>query len=249
VATDGTTVVGWMSCRLNSWTSEAGAANLTMFVYPDHRGVGIGTGLLDAAKAHLDDIAARRVRVFATEDSLGFARAAGFEASRAMRYSGVDTRNLPPAPPTPPDLRLVSFAEVEPPVAYAADCAVSADEPGDMPIQLPSFGQWHDEIWASPALNHAVSVGVLDGPDMVAFAVMETDGDRAWSAMTGTLAGYRGRGLAKLAKSTALRAAAAAGVTTAFTSNDADNRPMLAINEWFGYRIVATEWSCVLTLS
>jgi GNAT superfamily N-acetyltransferase len=248
VATYDTAVVGWMSCRLNTWTSETGAANLTLFVHPDHRRQGIGTRLLGTAMAHLNDIEARRVRVFATDDSLGFARAAGFEASRAMRYSGVDTADLPPAPPVPTGLRVVPFTEVDPRVAYAADCAVSADEPGDMPVRLPSFERWYEEIWSSPALNHAVSVGVLDGPDMVAFAAMETDDDRAWSAMTGTLAGYRGRGLATLAKSVALRAAAAVGVTSAFTSNDADNRPMLAINERFGYRVVATEWSCLRTM-
>jgi GNAT superfamily N-acetyltransferase len=59
--------------------------------------------------------------------------------------------------------------------------------------------------------------------------------------MTGTLRAYRGRGLAKLVKNDSLHRARAAGYTHAFTGNDADNRPMLAINKWFGYEIGATE--------
>ena len=33
-----------------------------------------------------------------------------------------------------------------------------------------------------------------------------------------------------------------AGITEAFTGNDTENGPMLAINRWFGYRPAATEW-------
>ena len=59
--------------------------------------------------------------------------------------------------------------------------------------------------------------------------------------MTGTARAFRGRGLAKLAKNHSLHRARAAGFTRALTGNDTDNGPMLAINKWFGYRIVATE--------
>jgi hypothetical protein len=59
--------------------------------------------------------------------------------------------------------------------------------------------------------------------------------------MTGTGRAFRGRGLAKLAKNHSLHRARAAGFTEAFTGNDADNGPMLAINTWFGYQVCATE--------
>jgi len=38
-----------------------------------------------------------------------------------------------------------------------------------------------------------------------------------------------------------LHRARAAGYREAFTGNDTDNEPMLAINFWFGYQICATE--------
>jgi hypothetical protein len=37
----------------------------------------------------------------------------------------------------------------------------------------------------------------------------------------------------------ALRAAADAGLTAAYTANSEENQPMLAVNRWLGYRPVA----------
>ncbi|MEV0412197.1 hypothetical protein AB0I68_15690 [Streptomyces sp. NPDC050448] len=61
------------------------------------------------------------------------------------------------------------------------------------------------------------------------------------SAMTGTRRAFRGRGLARLAKTDSPRRARAAGCTEAFTGNDTGNEPMLAINTSFGYEVCATE--------
>lgn len=95
---------------------------------------------------------------------------------------------------------------------------------------------------AQPALDHHLtSVAVVDG-EVAAFSAAECDGaGRYWSGMTGTRRAYRGRGLAKLAKNDSLHRARAAGYTDAYTGNDAENGPMLAINRWFGYEICATE--------
>ena len=62
------------------------------------------------------------------------------------------------------------------------------------------------------------------------------------------IAAYRGRGLAKLVKSVARRHCFAAGITSAYTSNDDENVPMLAVNNWLGYRRVQTELALVRTL-
>ncbi|MBM0224834.1 hypothetical protein [Micromonospora sp. ATA51] len=70
--------------------------------------------------------------------------------------------------------------------------------------------------------------------------IAPTDGrDRYWSGMTGTRRAFRSRGLAKLAKNDSLHLARAAGYTAAFTGNDTENAPLLAINTWFGYRPTA----------
>ena len=46
----------------------------------------------------------------------------------------------------------------------------------------------------------------------------------------------------------ALRRAAAAGIVGAFTSNDDENGPMLAVNNWLGYRRGETQTGLLRTL-
>jgi hypothetical protein len=49
-------------------------------------------------------------------------------------------------------------------------------------------------------------------------------------------------------KSAALTRAREAGFSTAYTGNDAANAPMLAVNEWLGYRASSTVWAAEKTL-
>jgi RimJ/RimL family protein N-acetyltransferase len=53
---------------------------------------------------------------------------------------------------------------------------------------------------------------------------------------TGTMPGYRGRGLALAVKLGSIHWAAERGVTSMVTRNDDVNAPMLAINRRLGYR-------------
>ncbi|ADB31305.1 GCN5-related N-acetyltransferase [Kribbella flavida DSM 17836] len=241
-------VVGWGAAGINTWTSDAGQAWLTVYVHPEHRLRGIGGALVGQLHEHLGEVGAVRVRTFATPAGLDFAKRRGYDGSRLMHYAGLDPRVLPEQPPTPEGIRLVGFDEVEPRQAYTADTIASLDEPGDSPLDAIDYDEWLREIWQGPALDKALSVAAMAGDEMVAFTAVETDGDRAWAGMTGTVPAYRGRGLAKLVKSVALRRAAAAGVTGAFTSNDDENGPMLAVNNWLGYRRVETQTGLLRTL-
>jgi len=67
----------------------------------------------------------------------------------------------------------------------------------------------------------------------------------AESEMTGTLPGFRGRGLARLAKLRVLRGARDLGLTELVTENDAENEPILAVNRRLGYRVTHTRLSLV----
>jgi RimJ/RimL family protein N-acetyltransferase len=79
----------------------------------------------------------------------------------------------------------------------------------------------------------------------VSFVTTTADPDRKviWSNLTGTIPSYRGQGLAKVVKSAALNRSREAGFLAAFTGNDAGNKPMLAVNEWLGYRPTAAAWT------
>lgn len=240
VATSEGSVVGWGSTALNPWTSEPGQCYLTVYVHPEHRQRGIGGALSDRLHEHLREIGAVRVRVFAEPDAVEFAKRRGYDGSRLMHYAGVDPRVLPPEPEVPEGFRIVPINELDPRQLYTADTLASLDEPGDSPIDAIDYDEWVREIWEAPAQDLAIGTAALIGDEVASFSAVEVDGDRAWSAMTGTIAQYRGLGLAKLVKSVALRRAAAAGITGAFTSNDDENGPMLAINNWLGYRRVQT---------
>ncbi|MFF0344873.1 GNAT family N-acetyltransferase [Kribbella sp. NPDC004875] len=241
-------VVAWGSAGLNVWTSDPGQSGVTIFVRPDHRRQGIGSELADRLHQHLTEVGAVRVRAFVHPDGLQFARNLGYDGTRQMHFSGVELGSLPEQPETPDGIELVTFDAVDPRTAYTADTIASLDEPGDSTMDSVDYDQWLEEIWNSPSMDKTLSVGAMAGDTMAAFTVVETDGDRMWSGMTGTIPQYRGQGLAKLVKSVALRRAAAAGITAAYTSNDDENGPMLAINNWLGYRRVQTELGLLKTL-
>ncbi|NIK61222.1 GNAT family N-acetyltransferase [Kribbella shirazensis] len=241
-------VVGWASAGLNVWTSEPGQAHLSIYVHPEHRKQGIGSELADRLHQHLTEVGAVRVRTFVQPDSVTFAHNRGYDGTRQMHFAGVELTSLPEQPATPDGIELVTLDDVDPRAAYTADTIASLDEPGDSPLDSVDYDQWLEEIWHSPSQDRSLGVAAVAGGEVASFTVVETDGDRMWSGMTGTIPAYRGKGLAKLVKSVALRRAAAAGITSAYTSNDDENGPMLAINNWLGYRRVQTEHGLLRTL-
>jgi GNAT superfamily N-acetyltransferase len=243
-------VVGWASAYRNSQTSEPDVGEIsTLHVHPAHRGRGVGTALLEAALDHLRVIGTRRVLTWSQPGSLPFARRHGFTPSRELRYSVLDLRPAPPMPEPPPGVRLLSAADLDPHRIYQVDAESSLDEPGDVPTDAMGYDIWHNEVWDNPGLDlDASTVAEVDGT-LTTVSLVKRDGDQMWSAFTGTVPGYRGRGLALLVKRAALHRAAASGVHTAYTSNDEANAPMLAVNARLGYRPVASQWSCLRELT
>ncbi|MFD0565696.1 GNAT family N-acetyltransferase [Kitasatospora saccharophila] len=236
-----------------STTSHQGFLNIS--VLPEHRGAGAGTALLAAAERDLAALGVRDAHSWVddTPEALGFATARGYRRSgRAGRFSGLDlTAPLPPLPPTPPGVELRTAADYldDPYPIYLVDIDGTRAEPGDLALDDQPYESWLAEIWQRPDQDHTLTSVVLADGEPVAFSAAQTDGHRTyWSAFTATRSTHRGRGLAKLAKVHALHRAKARGLTAAYTQNDADNTPMLAINAWLGYRECAAEWKHTRTL-
>ncbi|WFE67368.1 GNAT family N-acetyltransferase [Micromonospora sp. WMMD714] len=242
-------IVGWASAYRNTETSVPDFGEVSLLhVHPEHRGRGTGTALLAAALAHLESLRIRRVRTWVRTDSLSYARRHGFTPSRELRYSALDLRPAPPLPEPPAGVRLLPLTGLDPYQIYLLDVAAAAGEPGDVPVDATSYAYWRFASWENPGLDRAAStVAETDGA-LVALSLVKRDGDRMWSDFTATRPEYRGRGLARLTKQTALHRAAGNGVRTAYTSNDEANAPMLAVNERLGYRPVASGWSCLRDL-
>ncbi|GAA1877335.1 GNAT family N-acetyltransferase [Asanoa iriomotensis] len=245
-------LAGFARADLNIFTSEAGAAGATTIVRPDVRGRGIGNALLAAVEAHLRSVGGRKLVVHAVDepDTLRFLEKRGFTLTYDVRYQRLLLADLPEAPPIPAGVTVATMAEAGPEAVFAVDVESMADEPSDTPFDKIEYDDWFEDIWHDPNVDKDLShVVLVDGePATMTFLYADRESGRFMSTGTGTRRAYRGRGLAKIAKSVAFRAARDAGFTEGYTGNDEINKPMLAINEWLGYRPIGAERSAVKEL-
>jgi len=241
-------IVGTGQASLDTWTSERGAASGFVMVDPTRRGQGIGSALYDALLEHLRGLGAERIQGWAVQDpdAVGWCERRGLTHTRDLRFSRLDLTDLdalPELPPMPAGACVAPWTEVGPAAVHHVCAAATADEPNDVAVDAMPYDEWVAEIWEAPETDLDNSTVVVVDGTTVAYTLIEADhgSHRIWSGGTGTLRAHRGRGLARIAKSAALRRAAESGVTAAYTSNDEANQPMLAVNTWLGYRPCGTE--------
>ncbi|WP_327681623.1 GNAT family N-acetyltransferase [Kitasatospora sp. NBC_00458] len=240
-------VVGSVRCAVVTGTTTKGIGYANGSVLPEYRRRGAFTGLLAAAERHLAEHGVVEVHswVDETAESRAFAEARGFTEGRLAHFAGRDLAlPLPEAPPLPAgvELRPASEWQADPYPIFVVEADAIRDEPGEVEMDASDFEEFRNGDWIHPDHDHELTiVAVVDG-EAAAFSAAHTDGaDRYWSAFTACRREFRGRGLSKLAKLESLRRARAAGLRRAYTSNDATNAPMLAINAWLGYEQCASE--------
>ncbi|MEW2047368.1 GNAT family N-acetyltransferase [Streptomyces sp. NPDC005476] len=250
VAVEDDEIIGTVQVSLAHDSPEPGQGTLNVYVDPARTGRGAGTLLVRAAEEHLAAHGAVKLFTWVLDEpgDRAFAEGHGYRPSRSAHFLYLDLAHaaLPPLQDPPPGVELRTAADFadDPRPLFALDAEAGSDEPGDIATEFTDYRAWVDEYWRHPHLNaELTSVAVADGRP-VAFSVAHTHAHnpgRYSTAMTGTARAYRGRGLARLVKNHSLHRARAAGYMEAYTGNDADNEPMLAINRWFGYEIRATE--------
>ncbi|MFB7473674.1 GNAT family N-acetyltransferase [Kitasatospora sp. NPDC056184] len=240
-------VVGTVRCGVVTGTTTTGVGHANGSVLPEYRRRGAFTALLAAAEQHLAGHGVVELHSWVDDEpgSCAFAEARGFTAGRTAHFAARDlTAPLPPAPPLPAgvELRPASAFAADPYPVFEIEADAALDEPGEIVMDATEYEEWLAGEWNRPDLDRELTVvAVADGVP-AAFSAVSTDGARRyWSAFTACRRAYRGRGLSKLAKLESLRRARAAGLRHAYTSNDATNAPMLAINSWLGYERCASE--------
>ncbi|WP_328321081.1 GNAT family N-acetyltransferase [Kribbella sp. NBC_00382] len=238
-AFDGDRLIGWSSSVLTAG-SDPVSGELRVMVHPEFRGRGAGTGLLDLAHERLKAAGAMSVRVFADPAAREWASRWGYRQTRQVHYAGIEPERAPELPVVPEGVRLAPFTELDPRLVYMADEVAQRIKPGDAKIVGRPYEEWLADIWESPAMMHDLSVAAVQDDEVIAFTRGNGSYRKIWSQMTATMPAHQGRGLAKLVKCAALHRAADAGVIGAYTANYDGNEPMLAVNNWLGYRRAAT---------
>ncbi|WP_330456924.1 GNAT family N-acetyltransferase [Streptomyces sp. NBC_00820] len=248
VAEEDGEVIGTAQVALAHDSTEPGQGYLNVYVRPDRTRRGAGELLVRAGEEHLAAVGATRVYTWLLDEpgNRAFAERHGYTRGRPAHFLRLDLANgtLPPLPETPPGVELRTAADFadDPRPLFELDAETVSDEPGEIDYEFTDYDAWIEQTWRHPLLNRELTVAAVVDGRPVAFSLAFTDDATHYStSMTGTARACRGRGLAKLAKIHSLYRAREAGVTEAFTGNDAGNDPMIAINKWLGYDICATE--------
>lgn len=237
VAESGGRVVGVAAGWLNTWSAEEGAVAVDVAVLPEFWRRSIGSLLMERIERHVGDLGGKVASANAeSPGGIAFAARHGFAAGRVARLSRCDLGGSAPAVEVPDGVRILRLSEVDDLRAvHESDSLAALDIPTDRAVVPPAYERWKAQLLDDPRLDHDLSVVAFVGETVGAMAYIQRVGDRVHSPFTGTHPEFRGRGLATLLKSHALHAAREAGATEAFTSNDAKNVPMLAVNERLGY--------------
>ncbi|MFD5555909.1 GNAT family N-acetyltransferase [Streptomyces sp. NPDC127068] len=239
-------IIGTVQVGVAHESPTPGQGFANVYVHPERRGRGAGTLLVRAAEEQLARVGATAVYTWVLDEpeNRAFAERRGYRPRRSAHFLRLDLDALPPRLPAPEGVELRTAADFEddPRPVFALDAECTEDEPGDIGANFSDYEQWLRDTWHHPLMDRKLTtIAVVDGRP-VAFTAARTDGkSRYVTAMTGTVRSHRGRGLAKAVKNDSLHRARAAGFTEAFTGNDTDNAPMLAVNTWFGYAVCATE--------
>jgi GNAT superfamily N-acetyltransferase len=246
VAVDEGTVVAIAGARLHLFDGGGKNGLCSVTVASGYRGRGLGSDLLAAALEHLREAGARRVITDSGHaDGRRFLEQRGFRLTHTLRYSSIDPRSADfaaldvlRAEKQQEGFEVMTLADCRPEDVHAVDAEATLDIPFEAPITEIRFDEWLDQAWRHPLLSLDGSFAAAHEGRLVAITMARVDlaARRALNDMTGTLRAFRGRGLARLVKLAQLEWAAANGITSVVTDNDATNAPMLAVNGRLGYR-------------
>lgn len=141
-------------------------------------------------------------------------------------------------------VEMVPLSEDRDPHKYQKLYAMMIESEKDIPTTVPwralTFDEWKSFWFDNPAISEHRFWIAREGDAIVGTSVLDHPVVRgvAWTAYTGTSRSVRGRGIARALKYESMAQAVKEGVTRVRTNNDADNPPILRINQEMGYRLV-----------
>jgi len=119
---------------------------------------------------------------------------------------------------------------------YELDSITRQDIPTSLPILGEAFSDFERRTQAPDRRSDRTWIAVTSGrPVAMSYLKFPPVRGTVWTGYTCTHPDHRGRGLARAVKLQTLAQAANIGVPVVRTDNDAENAPMLHINERLGY--------------
>ncbi len=231
---DGELVAGALSLLMWS-VSPGNKAWVWAGVRESRRRRGLGPELYELGEQHAVGAGARAFETMALEGSPGqaFAEARGYRQTRKeIVLAPRPVRGRPGGARTSRGgeaggcFRVVSLRDArgDETGLHAVYAAAATDIPADDPEDDVRLADFRDHILGDPELDLDASAVVVEGDRPVALSFLLLDRERGTgqSEMTGTLAGHRRRGLARLAKLASIQRAREAGIRWLSTENDGE---------------------------
>ncbi|GEM_PF-1537912 len=247
-------VVGDSYLEPHGWTTEQGVFFTQIEVDRDLWGNGIGSRLWQDVEELLRERQARKVYTRIAEDmehSRQFASARGFAPTgRAERYSRLDVaaanlegyegiedalraRGIVIKPLSEVDYKDETFVRG----LYDAATAAVRDIPSTEDFRPTPYEVWRQNFLKSPSSKpEAYFVAFHDGRPIGLANLSINSKTLAFNGLTGVMPEFRGMGVARGLKLRTIEWSRANGITHIHTSNDAENKRMLAINVRLGYQ-------------
>lgn len=247
-------LAGYGEIRHLPWNFHPRKFGMTMRVFPELWGRGIGSRLWDRLQTALRDRQALAVRTVVKEDTapaVRFVQARGFTETMRTWDSLLDVATCDLSP-FQQDVARTHDAGVaittlrdemakDPaclPAVHALDMELGADVPNPEPFTPVEFPVWRSHTVDAPwFIPDGYFLAVADGQYVGVSTLWKPQaGDWLQQGLTGVKRGYRGRGIATAMKVETVEYARAHQYRQIKTENEVHNAAMIVINDRFGFR-------------
>jgi GNAT superfamily N-acetyltransferase len=170
----------------------------------------------------------------------GFARVGG-EKAVVLELEGLE----PPEVDPPAGVRIVTRAEEPDRLDEMYALAVQGDEDIPGSTGTHSYERWRAMDIDRPNCLPELCFLALAGDEVIGYAFLLAQGERAFHGLTVTRRDWRRRGVATALKHAEITVAKRAGLERLLTESEERNEPMRRLNEKLGF-VPAPEWSTVV---
>jgi mycothiol synthase len=180
------------------WNREGKRAFLDVYVHPEFRGRGLGSGLLERMEERVREHGVPHLVNFVGErDAAGriLLQSRGYELVRHHVRMEIELDGAPPVPALPDGIALAPFrAGTDDALVHATMNEAFAEEEGHV---ADSLDAWRGRLIEVPSFDAELWLIAWAGADVAGAAISYRDDGAGWVQGLGVRPSWRGRGLGK----------------------------------------------------